>query len=79
MKYVYIIRSLSVDNTFYTGVTDDVDARLRAHNAGRVSHTSKHMPWEMKTFVCFFDDNQAWAFERYMKSASGRAFAKKRL
>jgi putative endonuclease len=33
----------------------------------------------MKTYVCFSNDAQAAAFEKYLKSASGRAFAKKRL
>jgi hypothetical protein len=33
----------------------------------------------LKTYVAFSDDAQAFAFEKYLKSASGRAFAKKRL
>ena len=37
------------------------------------------MPWEIKTYIAFADEKQASAFERYLKSASGRAFAKKRL
>ena len=32
-----------------------------------------------KTYVAFSDAAQAIAFEKYLKSASGRAFAKKRL
>ena len=31
--YVYILRCR--DNTLYTGMTDDVDRRLEAHNAGK--------------------------------------------
>jgi len=30
-------------------------------------------------YVYITDQSQAFAFERYLKSASGRAFAKKRL
>ena len=33
----------------------------------------------MKTYVAFSDETQAFAFEKYLKSGSGRAFAKKRL
>jgi len=33
----------------------------------------------MKTCLAFSNDRQAFAFEKYLKSASGRAFAKKRL
>jgi predicted GIY-YIG superfamily endonuclease len=42
-------------------------------------HTAKYAPWEIKTYIGFDDDERAIAFERYLKSASGRAFAKKRL
>lgn len=51
----------------------------RDNNAGGVPHTSKFTPWELKTYVAFSDEQQAIAFEKYLKSASGRAFAKKRL
>lgn len=52
---------------------------FKRHNAGEVSHTSKFMPWELKTYVAFSNEQQAIAFEKYLKSPSGRAFAKKRL
>jgi predicted GIY-YIG superfamily endonuclease len=79
MKYVYILQSEADIARFYVGLTDDLRNRLPAHNAGRVAHTSKHRPWRIKTYVPFSDDSQAVLFERYLKSSSGRAFAKKRL
>ena len=79
MKYVYILQSQQDPEHFYTGITDDLDARLSKHNAGEVSHTSKYVPWTIKTYIAFADEKQAFAFEKYLKSASGRAFAKKRL
>lgn len=33
--YVYILRC--ADNTLYTGITNDTDRRLKAHNAGTAS------------------------------------------
>lgn len=78
MKYVYILHSVRGEH-FYVGVTDDLRTRLEKHNAGEVPHTSKHKPWEMKTYIAFSDEAKAFAFELYLKSASGRAFAKKRL
>ena len=33
MYYVYILRC--ADGTLYTGYTDDVERRLRAHNSGK--------------------------------------------
>lgn len=79
MTYVYILRSLGYPDRFYIGVTGDLRSRLQKHNAGEVSHTSKYAPWAIKTYVAFSDEHQAFAFEKYLKSASGRAFAKKRL
>jgi predicted GIY-YIG superfamily endonuclease len=79
MTYVYILRSIAFPDRYYVGVTADVSARLAKHNAGDVAHTSKYVPWQLKTYVAFSDKAQAYAFETYLKSGSGRAFAKKRL
>jgi putative endonuclease len=74
MKYV----TCSKASTSRTGVADDLKARL-AHNAKAVSHTSKYAPWNLKSYIAFSDEEHAFAFEKYLKSASGRAFAKKHL
>jgi putative endonuclease len=79
MKYVYILNSIAFPDRFYTGVTEDLRARLAKHNAGEVSYTSKFKPWQLKTYIAFSEQKQAFAFEKYLKSSSGRAFARKRL
>jgi putative endonuclease len=79
ITYVYILRSIGISERYYVGVTRDLRSRLQKHNAGEVPHTSKYVPWEIKTYVAFSNETQAFAFERYLKSPSGRAFAKKRL
>ncbi len=79
MKYVYILRSLEYLDRYYVGVTAELRSRLQKHNAGEVPHTSKYAPWTIKTYVAFSNEKQAFAFEKYLKSASGRAFARKRL
>lgn len=76
MTYAYIIRSIPSPNRYYTGPTDDLRSRLQKHNSGDVSHTSKFRPWRIKAYVLFSDEQRAFAFERYQKSGSGRAFAK---
>ena len=78
MKYVYILQSVDSAH-FYTGITDDLRDRLAKHNAGEMPHTSKYKAWRVKTYIAFTDRTQAFNFERYLKSPSGRAFAKKRL
>lgn len=68
MRYVYILQSIASPERHYVGVTGDLRARLAKHNAGDVSHTSKFAPWEVKTYVLFRDERQAYAFEQYLKS-----------
>jgi putative endonuclease len=79
MTYVYILQSIEYPERYYVGATGDLRARLQKHNAGEVSHTSKYAPWSIKTHVAFNDEKRAFSFEKYLKSASGRAFAKKHL
>lgn len=79
MTYVYILVSSGNPDHFYVGITKNLRSRLAKHNAGEVPHTSKYLPWKIKTYIGFSDEKQAVAFERYLKSPSGRAFAKKRL
>jgi putative endonuclease len=78
MKYVYLLESLDGEH-FYVGIADNVRARLIKHNAGEVPHTSKYRPWRVRTYIAFTDEKLAIAFEKYLKSGSGRAFAKRRL
>jgi len=79
MHYVYILRSETDEDRYYTGLTDDLRKRLETHNAGRVPHTAKWKPWHLKTDVAFSNRTRAADFEQYLKSSSGRAFVKKRL
>jgi len=77
LSLVYILESVADSEHFYVGLADDLHERLRKHNAGEVPHTSKFKPWSIKTAIAFCDRNRAAAFERYLKSGSGRAFARK--
>lgn len=75
--YVYMIQSIDPAGHWYVGMTEDLSARLKAHNARKVPHTSKYAPWQIVTAVAFRDKTKAAAFEKYLKTQSGRAFAKK--
>jgi putative endonuclease len=79
MWYVYILRSIPFPNQEYVGATSDLKRRVVDHNAGRSAHTSKFKPWTLIWYCAFPDKYKALAFETYLKSHSGRAFAKKRL
>ena len=76
-RIVYIVRSVSDSTRPYIGLTHDVQARLADHNAGRCPHTTRHRPWQIHVVIELADEQRAVAFERYMKSGSARAFAKR--
>jgi predicted GIY-YIG superfamily endonuclease len=77
--YVYILQSLSHPQQIYTGYTSNLKGRLAEHNSGKVPHTSKFLPWKIRSATAFADKTRATAFERYLKSGSGRAFAGRHL
>jgi predicted GIY-YIG superfamily endonuclease len=72
--YVYTLESLAVPRETYTGQTTDLRRRLTEHNSGKVHHTSKYRPWTIRSATAFRDPTRALAFERYLKTGSGRAF-----
>lgn len=75
--YVYILTSQSDPNRHYAGMTQNLQTRLQDHNSGKCSHTSKFRPWQIETALSFRSFDKALAFEKYLKTGSGRAFAKK--
>ena len=74
-RTVYILKNTDNPPRFYTGVTSDLRSRLAAHNAGRCPHTASGRPWRVDMILKFSDERRAVAFEKYLKSGSGSAFA----
>ena len=77
MEYTYILKC--ADGTYYTGHTQDLEERLRRHNKGENTYTRYRLPVELVFCAAFSDKYKAIAFEKYLKSGSGRAFAKRHL
>ncbi|MCB2205810.1 GIY-YIG nuclease family protein [bacterium] len=77
MYYVYVLQSNRYPKQHYYGFTTHVENRVRAHNAGQVPSTARLRPWRLLAYTAFPDKGLALSFERYLKSGSGRAFAKK--
>ena len=75
--YVYILIDTETEMHHYVGFTQDLSERLAKHNAGEVPHTSKFKPWRIQTAIAFDSKEKAFAFEDYLKSGSGREFAKR--
>ena len=78
-RIVYVLKNADNPPHFYTGLTADLRKRLEAHNAGRCPHTAKHRPWRVDVVIKFSDERRAVALEKYLKSGSGSAFAKRHL
>ncbi len=76
-RFVYILRSKSNPDRHYVGITAHVESRLEWHNHGPCGHTTRHRPWSLVVVLEFPTERQALRFERYLKTASGRAFAKR--
>jgi putative endonuclease len=79
MYYVYLLESEAEPGRRYVGLSSDLKQRFDDHNAGKSPHTAKYKPWRLITYVAFSSRSKAQEFERYLKSGSGHAFAKKRL
>jgi len=79
MFYVYLIKSIKNPNKTYVGFTTNVKECLKKHNEGGSIYTSDYKPWKLVSFVGFDEESKAIDFEKYIKSGSGYAFAKKRL
>ena len=76
-RTVYIIHSNIDSSRFYVGITNNVDARLDWHNHGPSGHTVQDRPWSLVVSMEFATQQAAVRFEKYLKSGSGRAFAKR--
>ena len=72
---VYILKCS--DGRFYVGKTKNLDNRLERHRRGEVSFTASRLPFTLVTYIAFDDEWKAVQLEKYLKSGSGRAFAKR--
>ena len=79
MYYVYLLQSVADETQRYVGFSGDLRRRLADHNAGKLLTTARSRPWQLVTYLGFTSKRQALAFESYLKSGSGHAFAKRRL
>ena len=76
LYYVYILRSVNYPQKIYVGYTIDINQRLTIHNEGGSIYTAKYAPWFLHGYVAFKEKSKAIAFEKYLKSGTGKAFAK---
>jgi putative endonuclease len=68
--YVYILKCS--DNSYYTGVTNNLERRVIEHQEGldKNSYTHNRRPVELVFYTSFTDINQAISFEKQVKGWS---------
>jgi putative endonuclease len=74
--YVYFLKLNNDD--IYVGSTNDLRRRVKSHQGGYVLSTKSYLPVVLKSYVAVETEAVARALERYFKSGSGKAVAKKR-
>lgn len=78
-QYYYVDILRCNDGDFYTGCTHNLNERINRHQKGWVPITKERLPVKLIWCCAFPERTKAFDFEKYLKTGSGRAFAKKRL
>ncbi len=76
MWFVYFLELSNGD--IYVGSTNDLSRRIQSHQNGHVQSTKALRPVVLKSYVAVPTEEHARRLERYFKSGSGKALAKKR-
>ncbi|WP_067029458.1 GIY-YIG nuclease family protein [Allomuricauda sp. CP2A] len=74
MKFYYVYILLCSDNSYYTGMTNDLDRRLTQHNSGhkKFNYTSSRLPIELKWYLQCTNPSEAIKIEKQIKGWSRR-------
>jgi putative endonuclease len=78
MFFTYVIKSIKHD-FLYKGHCEDLDERLKQHNAGMTKSIKAYIPFKLVYFEEFQTREEAIKREKYFKSAAGRRFIKLKL
>ncbi len=67
MFYVYVLESLKCLGELYVGSTDDLKRRFTEHNAGKVTSTTRYLPWRLIYYEAYLTDKLARNREKKLK------------
>jgi len=78
MHYLYILQSFK-DNNLYTGITANLERRIKEHNRGRNISTSYRRPLKLIYYEAYLLKKDARDREKYLKTSTGRKAIRKQL
>ncbi len=61
-------------NKYYTGYTSNIENRLEYHNSGKVTFTSRGMPWQLCYIENYKSELEAIRKEREIKRKKSRRY-----
>jgi putative endonuclease len=74
--HVYFLQSLK-DNSYYIGVTNNVQERFKDHNNGFSKSTASKRPWILKRVEKYPDIRSAYQRERFLKAKKSKKIIEK--
>jgi putative endonuclease len=77
MYFVYVIESLIFGN-YYKGMTQNLEQRLKEHNAGKTRSNKAYAPYKIIYFEEYEMIEEAREREKYFKTSAGRKFLAKK-
>jgi len=78
MFYVYFLKSIKTDFR-YVGYTSDLKKRFVEHNEGTNKSTKPFLPFRFDAYIAVKTEKIAKDLEKYFKTGSDIAFARKRI
>ena len=78
MIVIYVLKS-EKNEILYVGMTENLNRRIKEHNAAKCKFTSGHMPWKLIYYESAENFEKARKREKYLKSAAGKLFIRKRM
>ena len=76
MQYVVYYLYSEVLGKYYIGKTSNLDTRLHDHNRGKVSYTSKGIPWELIGYIKCHNTTESTKLEIKLKKAKNKKYVK---
>ena len=71
MYYIYVLKSEKYKKS-YVGFSNNVNQRLKEHNAGKSIYTRRYKPWIVIYKEEFKTEKEAIEREKFFKTRSGR-------